>query len=256
MKAIELNNLSFSYNQRPVLKSVNLIIEKGEFVSIIGPNGAGKSTLLRVIAGILKNFSGEVQIFDQNIKDLKSKVLARILSFVPQETHFLHNYSVGDIVLMGRYPYLEPFQRLSREDLKAVDWAMEKTNIKDLQTRPVNSLSSGERQMVVISRALAQRPQILLLDEPTSHLDIQHQIKIMDLLKDLNKDGMTILMVNHDLNLAAQFSEKLIMFYQGTIYKWGKPSEIIKPETIRDVYGVEVEIIIHPVKNTPQIFAK
>ncbi|MCX7995598.1 MAG: ABC transporter ATP-binding protein [candidate division WOR-3 bacterium] len=256
MNAIELSNLSFSYNQQKVLKDINLTIKKGEFVGIIGPNGAGKSTLLRIMGGILKNFSGEVRILGRNIKTLKPKDIARIIGFVPQETHFLHNYLVEDIILMGRYPYLEPFQHLSQEDMDTINHAVEMTGLHEIIKRPVNSISSGERQMVVICRALAQKPEILLLDEPTSHLDIQHQASIMGLLKNLNSTGMTVVVVNHDLNLAARYSEKLILLDKGTIYKTGIPEEIIERKTLNKVYGIEVEIIEHPEKKVPQIFLR
>uniref|UniRef100_A0A7C6EHQ6 ABC transporter ATP-binding protein n=1 Tax=candidate division WOR-3 bacterium TaxID=2052148 RepID=A0A7C6EHQ6_UNCW3 len=256
MKAIELSNVNFSYNDKNVLKDINLHIEKGEFTGIIGPNGAGKSTILRIMAGILKNFKGDVRVLNRDIKAIKQKELARVIGFVPQETHFQHNYSVEDIVTMGRYPYLQPFQRFGKDDIEAVEWAIEKSGLDEFRARPVKFISSGERQMVVICRALAQKPEILLLDEPTSHLDIKHQVRIMELLKDLNQNGMTIVVVNHDLNLSSQFCKKLILLHKGSIYKTGTPEMIIDKKIVMDVYGVETEIIIHPQRKTPQIFLK
>lgn len=256
MKVIELSNINFSYNVKNVLQDINLIIEKGEFIGIIGPNGAGKSTILRIIAGILKKFSGSLRIVGRDIKTIRQKELAQIVGFVPQETHFQHNYLVEDIISMGRYPYLEPFQHFKKEDIETMEWAIAKSGLNELRKRPVNSISSGERQMVVIGRALVQKPQILLLDEPTSHLDIQHQVAIMKLLKDLNQQGMTIVIVNHDLNVASQFCEKLVLLHRGRIYKIGTPEMIIDKELLMDVYGVETEVIIHPEKNIPQIFLK
>ncbi|MEO0128432.1 MAG: ABC transporter ATP-binding protein [candidate division WOR-3 bacterium] len=256
MKVIELSNVSFSYNTKNVLQNISLTIENGEFTGIIGPNGAGKSTILRIMAGILKKFSGSIHIMGRDIKTIRQKELARIIGFVPQETHFQHNYSVEDIISMGRYPYLEPFQHFKKDDIEAVEWAIEKSNLTKLRNRLVNSISSGERQMVVICRALAQKPQILLLDEPTSHLDILHQVRIMDLLKDLNQNGITVVIVNHDLNLSSQFCRKLILLHRGNIYKIGTPEMIIDKKLVMDVYGVETEIIIHPEKKVPQIFLK
>ena len=256
MKVIELSNVNFSYNDKDVLQDINLDIEKGEFTGIIGPNGAGKSTILRIMAGILKNFKGNVLVMDRDIKTMKQKELARVIGFVPQETHFQHNYSVEDIITMGRYPYLRPFQRFGKDDIEAVEWAIEKSGLNELRTRLVRFISSGERQMVVICRALAQKPEILLLDEPTSHLDIKHQVRIMELLKDLNQNGMTIVVVNHDLNLSSQFCKKLVLLYRGCIYKTGTPEMIIDKKLVMDVYGVETEIIIHPVRKIPQIFLK
>ncbi len=256
MKIIELSNVSFSYNAKIVLNDINLTIEKNEFIGIIGPNGAGKSTILRIMAGILKKFNGSVRIIERDIKKIKQKELARIIGFVPQETHFQHNYSVEDVISMGRYPYVEPFRHFKKDDIAAIEWAIEKSNLAQLRNRLVNSISSGERQIVVICRALVQKPQILLLDEPTSHLDIQHQVRIMDLLKDLNQHGMTIVIVNHDLNLSSQFCKKLVLIHQGSIYKIGAPEMIINKKLIQDVYGVETEIIIHPERKVPQIFLK
>uniref|UniRef100_A0A7V0Z5G1 ABC transporter ATP-binding protein n=1 Tax=candidate division WOR-3 bacterium TaxID=2052148 RepID=A0A7V0Z5G1_UNCW3 len=256
MKAIELSNVNFSYNDKNVLKDINLHIEKGEFTGIIGPNGAGKSTILRIMAGILKNFKGDVRVMNRDIKAIKQKELARVIGFVPQETHFQYNYSVEDIITMGRYPYLQPFQRFGKDDIEAVEWAIEKSGLDEFRARPVKFISSGERQMVVICRALAQKPEILLLDEPTSHLDIKHQVRIMELLKGLNQNGMTIVVVNHDLNLSSRFCKKLILLRKGSIYKTGTPEMIIDKKIVMDVYGVETEIIIHPQRKIPQIFLK
>lgn len=256
MKVIELSDVNFSYNDKTVLQDINLNIEKGEFTGIIGPNGAGKSTILRIMAGILKNYKGTVRVMNKDVKMMKQKNLARVIGFVPQETHFQHNYSVEDIITMGRYPYLGPFQRFKKDDIEAVEWAIEKSGLIELKKRLVNSISSGERQMVVICRALAQKPEILLLDEPTSHLDIKHQVRIMELLKDLNQHGMTVVIVNHDLNLSSQFCKKLVLLHRGSIYKIGTPEMIIDKKIVMDVYGVETEIIIHPEKKKPQIFLK
>ncbi len=256
MKVIELSNVNFSYNDKNVLQDINLNIEKGEFTGIIGPNGAGKSTILRIMAGILKNFEGNVKVMNRDIKTMKQKELARIIGFVPQETYFQYNYSVEEIITMGRYPYLQPFQRFGKDDIETIEWAIEKSGLNKLRTRLVKFISSGERQMVVICRALVQKPEVLLLDEPTSHLDIKHQVRIMELLKDLNQNGMTIVVVNHDLNLSSQFCKKLVLLHKGSIYKIGTPEIIIDKKIVMDVYGVETEIIIHPVRKIPQIFLK
>lgn len=256
MNAVELKNLCFAYNQKIILKDITFVIEKGEFCGIIGPNGAGKSTLLRLIAGILWANSGKLSIMEQDFHAIKNKAFARLVGFVPQETHFYLNYTVEDIIAMGRYPYLEPFQVLKKQDILAIEWAIEQTQTRELRKRPINALSTGEKQMVVIARALAQRPQILLLDEPTSHLDIQHQSAIMELLTHLNNQGITIIIVNHDLNLASQFCKRLLLLYQGRVYKIGKPEEIINQETITEVYKIDTEIIQHPEKKVPQVLLK
>lgn len=256
MNAVELKTLFFAYSQKEILKDITFTIEKGEFCGIIGPNGAGKSTLLRIIAGILKEKQGAVSIMNRDTQKIKNKEFARLVGFVPQETHFQLNYTVEDIISMGRYPYLEPFQVMTKQDISAIEWAIEQTHSRELCRRPINSLSAGERQMIVIARALAQRPEILLLDEPTSHLDIQHQSAIMELLKNLNNQGITIIVVNHDLNLASQYCKRLILLHQGKIHKIGRPEEIINKETIAEVYKIETDIILHPEKNVPQVFLK
>ncbi|MGQ9464490.1 MAG: ABC transporter ATP-binding protein [bacterium] len=256
MNAVELKNLCFAYNQRIILKDITFAIEKGEFCGIIGPNGAGKSTLLRLIAGILRANSGKVSIMGQELEAFKNKEFARLVGFVPQQIHFYLNYTVEDIIAMGRYPYLEPFQVMKEEDVLAIEWAINQTQIRELCKRPINSLSAGERQMTVIARALAQQPALLLLDEPTAHLDIRHQSAIMELLKILNNQGITIIVVNHDLNLASLFCERLILLYKGRLHKIGAPKEIINKETIAEVYGIEIDIIQHPEKNVPQVVLK
>jgi iron complex transport system ATP-binding protein len=256
MDAIEIINLYFSYNHKGVLYDINFNIKKGEFVGIIGPNGAGKSTILRIMAKILKNYEGRVNILGRDIRGIKQIDFARIVAFVPQETHFLYNYSVYDIISMGRYPYLSPFHRLKKDDIQAVDWAIEQTGLEGFKTRLINSISSGERQMAVIARALAQKPDILLLDEPTSHLDIKHQVRIMELLRALNQNGFTIVVVNHDLNLSSQYCDKLILLNQGKVYKIGTPAEVIKKDIIQNVYGIETLVIQHPGRKIPQVFFK
>ncbi|MGB9721124.1 MAG: ABC transporter ATP-binding protein [bacterium] len=256
MNAVELNAIFFAYDQNEILKDITFAIEKGEFCGIIGPNGAGKSTLLRIIAGILKEKKGIVSIMGKDRKKLKTREFARLVGFVPQETHFYLNYNVEDIISMGRYPYLEPFQVMTKQDIWAIEWAIEQTHSRELCGRSINSLSAGERQMIVIARALAQRPEILLLDEPTSHLDIQHQSAIMELLKKLNDQGMTVVVVNHDLNLASQYCKRLILLHQGQTYRIGRPEQIINKETIAEIYKIETNIIIHPEKKVPQILLK
>ncbi|KPJ74156.1 hypothetical protein AMJ52_01750 [candidate division TA06 bacterium DG_78] len=256
MMAIEAQQITFSYVTDEVIKNVSLTIEQGEFLGIIGPNGAGKSTLLRILCGILQPRYGIVRIFDQNIKHIHSKRIAQHIGFVCQETHFSLNFLVEDIVHMGRYPYLRAFQKQSKQDHKAVDDACEAADVSQFRKRPINSLSSGERQRVVIARTLAQEPKVLLLDEPTSHLDLYHQSAIMELLKKLNGQGMSIIIVNHDLNLAGLYCQRLILMHRGELYAEGPPQSLLNRETLQEVYHTDVEIIIHPEKKIPQILLK
>ncbi len=253
MKAIEANRIKFSYNTVEIIKDVSLVLEQGEFLGIIGPNGAGKSTVLRILCGILKPKHGFVNIFDKNIATINSKMVAQQIGFVPQETHFALDFLVEDIVLMGRYPYLRSFQKEGRYDYQMCEQVLKEADVLELRKRPINALSSGERQRVVIARTLAQEPKILLLDEPTSHLDLYHQFTIMELLKKLNSQGISIIIVNHDLNLASLYCHKLILMHQGTVYAAGAPQTLINEKILKDVYGAKVRVINHPDKKVPQI---
>lgn len=254
MTAIEVKNIQFSYNTEDVIEDVSFALHQGEFLGIIGPNGAGKSTILRLVCRILTPRLGSVLIFDKNITMIRRKILAQQIAFVPQETYFALNFTVEHILIMGRYPYLGVFQREGRKDIDAVEYALEQADVTKFRKRPINSLSSGERQRVVIARALAQQPKILLLDEPTSHLDLHHQFAIMELLKKLNTLGISIIIVNHDLNLASLYCQRLLLMHEGTIYADGTPKSLINEKTLRDVYGTSVKIIRHPDRDVPQIF--
>jgi iron complex transport system ATP-binding protein len=254
MTAISVHNVSFSYDTTMVIQNISCIVHQDEFLSIIGPNGAGKSTMLKLLCRILIPQSGTISIFDRDITTIRRRALAQQIAFVPQETHFALNFTVEDIVLMGRYPYLRVFQRETKKDVEAVRYALEQADVLKFSTRPINSLSSGERQRVVVARALAQQPKILLLDEPTSHLDLHHQYAIMELLKKLNTLGISIIIVNHDLNLASLYCQRLMLIHQGTIYADGPPQSLINEKTLQDVYRTRVKIITHPDKDIPQIF--
>jgi len=254
MKAIEATGIKFSYNTKKVINDVTLSLSEGEFLGIIGPNGAGKSTILRLLCHILKPKSGRIMVFEKDIQMIGHKELAQQIGFVPQETHFALNFSVEEIILMGRYPYLGIFQREAKKDIEIVEYALKRAQIWEFRKRPINSLSSGERQLVVISRTLAQNPKILLLDEPTSHLDLHHQFVIMELLKNLNREGISIVIVNHDLNLASLYCQRLVLMHHGCIQAQGSPQSLINAKTIKEVYQTEVKVTRHPDKDIPQIF--
>lgn len=256
MNIIEINNIDFSYNAKNILQDISFSLQQGEFLGIIGPNGAGKSTVLRLICGILKPNRGSITISNEPLLDIEPTQLAKKMAFVPQETHFALNFTVEDIVMMGRYPYLKAFQKENKLDYEARDHALKYVNLHILRKRMINSLSSGERQRAVLARALAQEPTILILDEPTSHLDLHHQYAIMELLKKLNKEGMSIVVVNHDLNLASLYCERLILMHQGKVFEQGTPSEIINEKTLKSVYLTDVQVIKHPHKDVPHILLK
>jgi iron complex transport system ATP-binding protein len=254
MNALEAKNIQFYYDKTQIFDNISMSLSQGEFLGIIGPNGAGKSTMLRLLCGILRPKQGEIQLFGKNLREQSQRTVAQNIAFVPQETHFALNFSVEDVVLLGRYPYKRPFQPEDQEDHAAVEYALNAANVDQFRERPINSLSSGERQRAVIARALAQAPKILLLDEPTSHLDLHHQHTIMELLERLNKEGISIAIVHHDLNLASLYCKNLILIHEGKVYAEGKPADLLNKRMLKEVYGTEVTIVRHPEKNVPQIF--
>jgi len=243
---LDVQNMDCFYGDRQVLRKINLSIQKGDFMGIIGPNGSGKSTFLKVISRTLKPKSGVVYLDGEDIQRLEYHFIARNLAVVPQETSIAFAFTALEIVLMGRSPYLGRFESEGYDDLSIAKVAMEKTNTWHLAERPITSLSGGEKQRVIIAQALAQEPRILLMDEPTSHLDINHQLEIMDLVKSLNKDGLTVISVFHDLNMAAQYCQSLVLLNQGKIDVLGPPEEVLTVENIKRVFNADVLVNRHP----------
>lgn len=255
-RSIEVNNLTFSYNQVTVLKDINFQIEKGKIVTIIGPNGSGKSTLLKNLASILSPQKGSIVLDNRKLWTYPTRELARKLAIVPQNINIEYDFTCYEIVLMGRTPYIKRFQQETFEDLAIVKDVMEKTRVWHLKNKSVRELSGGEYQRVIIAKALAQNPQTLLLDEPTATLDIHHQIEILDLLKLLNKEkGITIIMALHDINLAVRYSDEIILINGGTKVAMGSPEEIITKDNLQGVY--KTDIIVDKNKHTscPEVIA-
>ena len=243
---IEINNVSFSF-ENEVLKDININIEKGKFYTILGPNGSGKTTLLRILSKSLHADIGEIYIDKKELAQIKSKVLAKKMAVVSQSTEIEFNFSVQDIVLMGRAPHIARFCSESKEDMKIAKNAMKMTNTWEFREKSINALSGGERQRVVVARAIAQQAGIILLDEPISHLDIHQQIEIMNQLKQLNKNkNVTIIAVLHDLNIAAAYGDRMILMHDCKVYKNGYPDEILTEDIIRKVYGLEVYVTKNP----------
>lgn len=251
---INIKNINFNYDEKPVLKNINLHVKAGELVSIIGPNGSGKTTLLKCISGILPLKSGQITLGGRDISSYKKKELAKLMAFVSQNTSIEFAFSVTDIVLMGRSPYLGPFQSETLEDLKIAFDAMEMTNITYIKDKKVTEISGGERQRVVIASALAQTPKLLLLDEPVSSLDIQHQMEVMGILRRLTAEkNITVVTVLHDLNLAAEYSDEVILLKDGNVIKSGKPCEVITEDNIDYVYNTSIYMTKNPVSGKPHI---
>lgn len=255
--AVKINDLTFSYDEEPVLEKINFTIETGKFYGLLGPNGSGKTTLLRAIAGLLDVKAGTILVHDKDLKRFGTKDLAKEMAVVPQNTEVRFDFSVFDLVLMGRAPYLSRFAAEGPEDLRIAQEMMELTDIWRLRDRSINTLSGGEKQRTVIARALTQQTGIILLDEPVSQLDIYHQIEIIKKLKVWNRERrITVVAALHDLNLAAAFCDYLILMNHGKIHSLGTPDEILKRETIKEIYGVEVEIIKTPESGKPYVVPK
>jgi len=244
---LEIKNLNFSYGKNHVLDNINISATSGEFIAIIGPNGAGKSTLIKIVDGILHARSHTVMLEERAIDKISRRNLARIIAYLPQESSFTFNYTVREVVLMGRFPYINGVWAYTKEDYQIIREMMILMEIDGFVNRSFNELSGGEKQRVLIASALAQQPKIILLDEPTSALDIHHQIAIYQILKKLQKEqNLTIIVVTHDINLAAQFCERIILMGAGKIIRDGDPEEVLQFQLLQDTFGVKVYIDINP----------
>lgn len=253
---IDVKNLSYSYGPVKALSDVSFSLPTGKVVGLLGPNGSGKSTLCLCLAGMLdkKGASGEIKISGQDLGSLAPEKLALKMAVVFQDNVFSFDFTAYEIVLMGRSPYVRPLQPEGPEDHRIAEKAMRECDCYELKDRPIKSLSGGERQRVVLARALAQTTPVLLLDEPTNHLDLRHQKQVLSLVKDLAVSrGVLSVVVLHDLNLAGQYCDHLMLLDQGRLVKQGTPEEVLTPENLNPVYQIEVHKISHPVTGNPQI---
>ncbi len=251
---MKIKNLTIDYNGIIALDNLNLELEKGKFYTILGPNGAGKSTLLKAISKNLDNPRGSVFIDKIDIRDLKIKKLAKKISMVPQETSIDFDLLGEEIVLMGRIPHLKRLEKEGQNDMAIVRDSMKKTNTLHLKNRSVTKMSGGEKQRIIVARALAQEAGIMLLDEPVSQLDLHNQIEIMNIVRELvDKEGLTTICVLHDINLAVNYSDEIIILKEGRLVSKGVPKEIIRQNIIEDTYGIKVKIIDNPVTKKPFI---
>ncbi|MDD5622893.1 MAG: ABC transporter ATP-binding protein [Actinomycetota bacterium] len=245
---LSVRNLNFSYGDNKVLNNISFNINKGSFTSILGPNGAGKSTLINIISKILGKFEGEIKVTGENITALNSKDIARRIAVVPQSTNPSFGFTVEEMVLMGRYPYISRFKRETKEDFEVIREVMEKTELTQFADRKFNELSGGEKQRVVIAQALAQDSPIMILDEPTSHLDINFQIEFMNLFLKLNRrEGKTIIGIFHDINLAIQNSSLIMLLKEGSIFRFGEPEKVINRQNLNSVFHSDVFVGKNPV---------
>ena len=254
MSIIDAQNIFFSYAIKPIMDGLALTIDEAQIVAIIGPNGSGKTTLLKIITGTLVPNSGQMLIDGKDTRLWSRKDLAKMVATVPQETASTFSFYAEEIVLMGRFPHLSNYQFEDKKDYRIVHEAMEKTDTLAFANRRFDELSAGERQRVLIARALAQEPKILLLDESTVFLDLKHQMQFLAFLRQLNvTQKLTVIFVTHDINLAAQHAGKIILLYCGKNYAIGNPAEVITAANIKEVYDVDIVVDQNPQNGLPRV---
>ncbi|MBU2623243.1 MAG: ABC transporter ATP-binding protein [Proteobacteria bacterium] len=252
--AISVNNLNYSYGNISILKNLSFQIKRGDFFIIIGPNGSGKTTLLRLFAGIISASDGQIELFGNPIINYTRKALARKIAYVPQTVPVDFPFTVSEVILMGRSPHLGMLGLEREKDLVIAKQAMEFTGLEYLANRKTHQLSGGECQRVFIARAICQETQIILLDEPTASLDLAHQTRIMDLMEKLQKEkDITVVMVSHDVNLAAMYGKTLLLLKEGQIVSLGKPDEVLTFQTLEAAYGCTLLVDESPLGRFPRV---
>lgn len=254
---LRIENLNVSYKDHMIIDNINLNVEKGKIYSIIGPNGCGKTTLIRTMSRSIKPKSGKVLLDNNDIFKMRTKNVAKKMAILCQNNNTISDVTVRNLVQYGRYSHKEWWKGSGEDDNSIVDWAIKKTGLTNFENRKINTLSGGERQRAWIAMAIAQKPEILLLDEPTTYLDISHQLEIMELIARLNKEeGITIVMVLHDINHAARYSDELVVIKDKKIFKKGDPWEVLASNVLRDVFRVEAEIIEDKETKKPIFYVK
>jgi len=249
---LKVEGLNVCYGDKKILNDISFSIKSGEIASIIGPNGSGKSTLIKSMSRYLKPVSGNIYLNNVDINQIKTKEIARNLAILPQVKGVSSDISIGELVSYGRYPHIKFGKRLSKEDREIIDWALEKTGLIEMKNRYVITLSGGERQRAWIAMALAQKPKILLLDEPTTFLDICYQMETLELVKELNKTlGITVVMVLHDLNQAARYSDKMLVINKGELWEYGEPCKIVSKGLLKDIFRIDADIYEDIINSCP-----
>ncbi|EGO62512.1 ABC transporter ATP-binding protein [Acetonema longum] len=252
MNSIATENLAVAYDDNLVVDELELQIPRGKITAIIGPNGCGKSTVLKAVGRILKPKNGIVYLNGENIRSLATREIARKLAILPQSPQAPAGLTVGDLVAYGRFPHQRGFGKLKAEDKKIIAWALAVTKLTELETAAMDNLSGGQKQRVWIAMALAQQTDLILLDEPTTYLDLSYQLEVLELLYRLNREqNCTIVMVLHDLNLAARFADYIVAIRNGNIVRHGTPEEVITAAVLRETFHIDTEVVADPRTGRP-----
>lgn len=249
---LEVQSVTLRRNERSILNSISLAVTPGALVAIVGPNGSGKSTLLRVLASLWRASSGRVLLDGLPLERFRRRDLARRIAFVPQDTRIDFSFTVEEVVAMGRYAHRRRFASESREDREAISAAIERCDVSHLCTCPANALSGGERQRVLIARSLAAMPEVVVLDEPTASLDIEHALDILQLCRELACEGRAVVLATHDLDAAAHYAGKVELLDHGRLVASGPPADVLSPASVRRVFGVRGEVV-HTVDGAPHL---
>ncbi|WP_443659197.1 ABC transporter ATP-binding protein [Clostridium algidicarnis] len=254
MISLEAKNINVCYGKKTIIKNLDFKVQKGDIVTIVGPNGSGKSTLIKALSRLIKITSGDVELYGKDIYKFNTKKIAQEMAILPQIRNINTDLTVENLVSYGRQPHLKFGKRIGKDDEKIVEWAMKKTRIYNLKDRCVSTLSGGERQRAWISMALAQKPSILILDEPTTFLDISYQLEVLEVVKELNKSlNITVIMVLHDLNQAIRYSDNIYVLKQGEVCNFGKPNKVMTLSLIKEVFSIDANIYQDEINNCPYI---
>lgn len=252
MECVSVEQLDIAYEETLIVKEMDLKIPRGRITTIIGPNGCGKSTVLKAMGRLLKAKNGTVYLNGTDISTLPTKEVAKQMAILPQTPTAPSGLTVGQLVAYGRFPHQSGFGKLSKEDKRIISWALQETKLSELEHREVDTLSGGQRQRVWIAMALVQQTDLILLDEPTTYLDLAHQLEVLELLYELNRNQeVTIVMVLHDLNLAARFSDYMVAVRNGTVMEHGTPERVMTVQTLRDVFSIDANIMHEPHTGRP-----
>lgn len=241
--SIEVKNLNFSYGEHQVLHDISFSVGTGEFLSILGPNGVGKSTLFRCVLGLLSGYTGQVLIDSVDARTFSVREAAKHIAYIPQSSRPIFNYSVFDIVLMGRTAGLSTFRSPAKKDREKCEWALEKVGISQLAQRCFHRLSGGEQQLVLIARALVQDAPCLMLDEPTANLDFGNQLLVLEQARSLAREGYTVIQTTHHPEQSYQYSDRILAIQAGRVYMEGRPGDVLTAETMKALYGVDVDVV-------------